>query len=93
MQSEVLSPILFSLYVNDFEKRCISSNCLPKELGLLNLFFLLYADDIILFPDTIDGLQRELHECSKSWDLTVNIKKTKIVIFRKSARINKNERF
>ena len=34
-----------------------------------------------------------LHECSKSWDLTVNIKKTKIVIFRKSVIINENERF
>ena len=93
MQGEVLSPILISLYVNDFEKECISSNCLPNELGPLNLFLLLYADDIILFPDTIDGLQRELHECSKSCDLTVNVKKTKIVIFRKSARINENERF
>ena len=27
MQGEVLSPILFSLYVNDFEKEFISSNC------------------------------------------------------------------
>ena len=96
MQGEVLSPILFSLYVNDFEKEFISSNCLPYELGPLNLFLLLYADDMILFSDSVEGLQRELnalHECSKSWDLTVNIKKTKIVIFRKSVTINENERF
>ena len=51
---------------------------------------------MILLSDSVEGLQRELnalHECSKSWDLTVNIKKTKIVIFRKSANINENERF
>ena len=51
---------------------------------------------MILFSDSVEGLQRKLnarHECSKSWDLTVNIKKTKIVIFRKSAKINENERF
>ena len=96
MQGEVLSPIFFSLYVNDFEKEFISSNSLPYELGPLNLFLLLYADDMILFSDSIGGLQREinaLHKCSKSWDLTVNIKNTKIVIFRKCARINANERF
>ena len=51
---------------------------------------------MILFSDSVEGLQRELnalHECCKSWDLTVNIKKTKIVIFRKSVNINENERF
>ena len=51
---------------------------------------------MILFSDSVEGLQRELnalHECSKSWDLTVNIKKTKIVIFRRSVTINENERF
>ena len=96
MQREVLSPIFFSLYVNDFEKDFIPSNCLTYELCPLNLFLLLYADDMILFSDSIDGLQRELnalHECSKSWDLRVNIKKTKIVISRKSSKINENETF
>ena len=35
MQGEVLSPILFSFYVNDFERECIASNCIPYELGQL----------------------------------------------------------
>ena len=96
MQGEVLSPILFSFYVNDFEREFIASNCIPYELGQLNLFLLLYADDMILFSETVTGLQNQLNklsECAASLDLTVNIKKTKIVIFRNSYRIKDNEKF
>ena len=96
MQGEVLSPILFSFYVNDFEREFIASNCIPYELGQLNLFLLLYADDMILFSETVTGLQNQLNklsECAASLDLTVNIKKTKIVIFRNSHRIKDNEKF
>ena len=77
MQGEVLSPILFSFYVNDFEREFIASNCIPYELGQLNLFLLLYADDMILFSETVTGLQNQLNklsECAASLDLTVNIK-------------------
>ena len=96
MQGEVLSPTLFSFYVNDFEREFIASNCLPYELGQLNLFLLLYADDMILFSETVTGLQNQLNklsECAASLDLTVNIKKTKNVIFRNSYRIKDNEKF
>ena len=96
MQGEVLSQILFSFYVNDFEREFIASNCIPYELGQLNLFLLLYADDMILFSETDTGLQNQLNklsECAASLDLTVNIKKTKIVIFRNSYRIKDNEKF
>ena len=96
MQGEVLSPILFSFYVNDFEREFIASYCIPYELGQLNLFLLLYADDMILFSETVTGLQNQLNklsECAASLDLTVNIKKTKIVISRNSYRIKDNEKF
>jgi hypothetical protein len=43
------------------------------------LFLLLYADDIVILSETEEGLE---HYCDK-WRLTVNIKKTKIIIFRK----------
>jgi hypothetical protein len=46
IQGEVLSPILFSLYVNDCEMAFINSTCssIPLELKDLNLFLLMYAD-------------------------------------------------
>ena len=83
-------------YVNDFEKEFISANCLPYELGPFNISLLLYADDTILFSNSIDGLNREhngLHECFKSLDLTVNIRKKQECHIYKRAMINKNERF
>ena len=49
--------ILFSLYVNDFEKYFLTAYHI--KLGPLNLFLLLY-EDIIFFSDSIYGLQREL---------------------------------
>ena len=41
MQGEVLSPILFNLYVNDFETNFLKSGCIPNELSTFSLFFCL----------------------------------------------------
>ena len=50
---------------------------------------------MILFSETVTGLQNQLNklsECAASLDLTVNIKKKTIVIFRNSYRIKNNEK-
>jgi hypothetical protein len=47
LQGETLSPLLFSLYVNDFEVSFISGNCPSIDLQMLNLFLLMYADMVI----------------------------------------------
>jgi hypothetical protein len=62
IQGEVLSPILFSLYVNDCEMAFINSTCssIPLELKDLNLFLLIYADDVVIFSESISGLQNML---------------------------------
>ena len=49
MQGEVFSHILFSLYVNDCESEFLKSNCKSFDYGELNLFLLMYADDMIIF--------------------------------------------
>ena len=56
------------------------------DIGIINLYILLYADDIILFGKTPEDLQSSLsalEEYCKRWKLTVNTDKTKIMIFRK----------
>jgi hypothetical protein len=50
MQGGSLSPILFSLYVNDFEMEFIKKKlCVPVEVRDIALFHILYAGDTVLF--------------------------------------------
>ena len=61
-----------------------------------HLFYLLFADDLTLFSNTIIGLQRSLDKlqvyCSK-WGLTVNIEKTKSVVFRRGGALKRTEKW
>jgi len=61
-------------------------------MNTLKLFILLYADDIVILAETEIELQTRLNilkdYCLK-WRLTVNINKTKVVIFRKGGRKHK----
>ena len=95
-QGECLSPFLFSMYVNDLEETLVSNNFKGIEIGMLKMFLLLYADDIIIFSDTEYGLQRGLDilkdYCNK-WKLIVNINKTKIMVFRNGGILRKNLKF
>ena len=99
-QGENLSPFLFSIFLNDLEdylkaKQASGVNCevnTDDEYIYFQLLILLYADDTAIFSDTKDNLQAALKVfedyCTK-WKLTVNISKTKVVIFSRG-RPNKN---
>ena len=96
MQGEVLSPILFSLYVNDFEMEFLCKGNVPYEVQELSLFVLMYADDMILFSESTKGLQDMLdtlllYTCK--WGLTVNIAKTKIMVFRNGGFVREEEKW
>ena len=41
LQGEVLSPLLFTMYINDLERQFITENCPSVELKELNLFIFL----------------------------------------------------
>ena len=93
-QGEVLSPILYSLYVNDCEIFFIREKCPSIEINLINLFLLMYADDMVLFAESPAALQTmidTLYKYNKEWKLTLNVDKTKIVIFRNGGNIKENE--
>ena len=90
-QGECLSPLLFSIYINDMDKYFLNNECsFLKHPDLLenaiNLLLLLYADDTVIFADDPQTLQKSLHcleiYCNK-WKLKVNVAKTKVMIFGK----------
>ena len=60
-QGDCLSPFLFSIYVNDLEEYFNLNKFKGIDLGLLKLFLLLYADDIVIFSESEQGLQEGLN--------------------------------
>jgi hypothetical protein len=89
MQGEALSPMLFSLFINDLEKEMLKSGCESILLQNLNLFLLLYADDTVIFSESVEGLQKmldTLKSYSEHWKLEVNVSKTKMVVFRNGGK-------
>jgi len=85
-QGEILSPLLFSLFVNDFETTFIENGATDYDFAEFSLFLLMYADDLVLFSESVDGLQGNLDS-----KLTVNINKTRIVVFRNGGKVGEDE--
>ena len=90
-QGDSLSPTLFNLYVNEINKY-LDTNLDQPSLGSKSIGSLLYADDLILISKSKTGLQNALNKLAifcKEWDMELNTKKTKIVIFNKGSRLLK----
>ena len=89
-QGEVLSPLLFNLYVNDLPS-CLSDPESPSLNGS-QIDCLLYADDLVLMSTTKSGLQRKFDKlnqyCSK-WRLCVNTDKTMVMQVSKTGKLPK----
>lgn len=88
-QGCILSPLLFSLYVNDL------ADILPNGVNVADTIIkiLLYADDIVLLADSQAELQQmidALYSYCSTWCLKVNLDKSKIIVFRSGSRISTN---
>ena len=95
-QGECLSPLLFSMFLNDIEDHFILHGYHGIDISFTKLFLLLYADDIVILADTAEELQNGfdiLYEYCKKWRLKVNTNKTKVIIFRKSGILPRNLNF
>ena len=95
-QGESLSPFLFSMYLNDVEDDFYFSGIEGIDIHHIKLFLLLYADDITLFSETAESLQRALNLLStycQRWKVTVNTNKTKLIVFRKGCILPRDLKF
>ena len=87
LQGGMLSPKLFTEFLTDIDLY------LPKSHGVIlnqNLIsYLLYADDLVLFSETAEGLQyllNGLHQFCSRWHLILNEAKSKVLIFNKKPK-------
>ena len=92
---DVLSPNLFKIYINDLPKYLLSSQD-PVYLNNKRIDSLIYADDVILLSSSAIGLQQKLNLLQafcEDWCLSINIEKTKVLIFNKAGRLVNNHSF
>jgi hypothetical protein len=90
-QGDVLRPDLFKIFINDLPDYLLHSFD-PVYINNNRIDYLLYADDVILLSNSQKGLQSKLDSLElfcKEWCMSVNISKTKVVIFNKSGRFIK----
>ena len=93
LQGESLSPLLFSLFVNDLPDRLTDESVGVRVQDVI-MKLLMFADDMSIFSESREGLQLGIDQlkdyCTK-WGITVNIDKTKVVVFRKGGRQARND--
>ena len=86
-EGEIISPLLFSLLVNELSLDIMNNGKHGVHLhpDIIELFIMLFADDVVLLTNTAVGLQHQLIFLARnadSLDLTVNLEKSNIVVFR-----------
>ena len=95
-QGECLSPLLFSLFLNDLEEMFVSEGYDGLDIDMFKIFMLLYVDDIVLFAGSAEEMQEGLnllHDNCIKWKLKINVNKTKIVVFKKGGILPRNLSF
>jgi len=97
-QGCLCSPILFTFFINELANDIINSGrhgiqMLPNQL---EIFLMLFADDLALLSSTVIGLQNQLnllYESSRRLGLRVNLSKTKVMVFRKGGHLAAGEKW
>jgi hypothetical protein len=96
LQGEINSPILYSLFMNDVELFLQDQWRSGFTFEELMIFLVCFADDSVLLSETAEGLQNLLNSFETyciQWKLKVNVQKTKIVVFKKGGRNQRDEEF
>ena len=97
-QGDVCSPVLCSLYINEIAKNIIDKGKHGVTFfnDLYELLILLLADDIVLFSETVVGLQSQLNNLQQAVSylaLKVNMDKSEIIVFRKGGYLSGKEKW
>lgn len=93
-QGCALSSLLFDLYIEDLDKEWEKRDQGGVVIGGCKIKVLKYADDVALVADSakeLDDMMRTLEKYVTRNELIVNVKKTKIMVFRKGGQNKKGE--
>ena len=87
---------MFAFFINELAIEMAKKGRHGIQLvpGAVKIFLLLFADDMIILSDTVVGLQNQLNSLKQEADrlqLTVNLDKTNIIVFRKGGHLSQNE--
>jgi hypothetical protein len=94
-QGDIISPVLFSLFIDDIELFLQHDINCGWELNDIILILLLFADDMAILgnsPEEINNSLVLLHNNCTKWSLEVNVDKTKVMFFRKRSGLLSSEK-
>ena len=95
-QGEVISPLMFSLFIEDLELFLQDNHSSGLLLDDILFILMLFADDMAILGNSVDDLQNSLNlleNYCKRWGLEVNTEKTKVMVFRKRGKIRNDEKW
>ena len=97
-QGCLLSPLLFTFLMTELAKGISEGGRHGYQFspGMIELFSLLFADDIALLATTPIGLQNQIDNLRRGAErlgLVVNLDKTKVMVFRKGGFLDRLERW
>ena len=95
-QGGVLSPTLFSFLINELALEIAQNGMYGVQLtpDVVQILVMLFADDVLFASYCVAGLQRQidiLKHFADNFSMTVNMSKTKIIVFRKGGFLAANE--
>ena len=89
-QGCILSPILFNIFISDLPNILNNIEYNPVKISTTKtLSSILWADDLVMFSETKEGLAKMVDKLSlfaSENGLKINVDKTKCMVFNKSGR-------
>ena len=92
-QREVISPLLFSLLLDDLELFLADNVNSDITIDEIMFILLLFENDMVNLGSSPEDFQKSLDRLNwhcHEWGLTVDVEKTKIVAFRKRGLLREN---